>query len=86
MALGARFKAERGEFCECEEPELVGLDLMCGKCLCENREQIAKRERAINEPHNFVPRGESGIMARFCKVCARFDDDWRHDPARKEQG
>ena len=28
MAMGARFAAEEGRFCECIEPSLVGLDIL----------------------------------------------------------
>lgn len=76
MALGARCAAARGEFCECEQPDLVGDGLMCGHCLRENREQIERRERRSREPHAFTPREPSDEM---CDICTR----WRDDPIHK---
>lgn len=36
MALGAAFSDEG---CECDEPALTGVDLMCGNCLREHQGQ-----------------------------------------------
>ena len=74
MAFGARMAAESGEFCECEEPSVHGLDLMCGHCLYENQGQIERRERAMREPHEF--QGRSG--EQLCRLCAGWEDDPRH--------
>lgn len=78
-ALGAWFAAHEGRYCECDEPSLRGLDLMCGECLLENRSQIEKRERAMREPHEFVsdpnPRSAAARLG-MCRLCS----GWRNDP------
>jgi hypothetical protein len=81
MALGARFAAEEGRFCECAEPSLHGFDLMCGNCLLENQGQIEKRTRQINELHEFVPgRGDAQKRLGMCEICSM----WEHDPRHIE--
>lgn len=74
-ALGARFEAGEGHYCECETPSLRGDALMCGNCLLENRGQVAKREKHMREPHKFRPRPDLPIM---CEVCAGWEDDAKH--------
>lgn len=85
MALGAWFAAEEGRYCMCEEPELAGLNLMCGNCLLENRGQRALRTRRLREPHRHIydpnrihfpdhPVGKYGV----CELCAYFADNERH--------
>jgi hypothetical protein len=81
MALGARFAAEDGRYCECEEPSLHGLDLMCGNCLLENESQIEARTKAMHEPHAFVPDPDPDSAAArtgMCRLCAGWRDDPRH--------
>jgi hypothetical protein len=78
VALNARFSAEDGRYCECAEPVLHGFDLMCGECLLENRDQIAKREARIRAPHTFEPMTDLPYM---CAVCAGWEDDQRHGEA-----
>lgn len=81
MAMEARFAAWDGRFCKCEQPSLHGLDLMCGNCLLENQSQVEKRERAMREPHEFVPDpDEKSAAARLgmCRLCAGWLDDPRH--------
>jgi hypothetical protein len=70
--------AEDGRYCECAEPVLHGFDLMCGECLLENRDQIAKREARIRAPHTFEPMTDLPYM---CAVCAGWEDDQRHGEA-----
>lgn len=81
MALGARFAAEEGRFCQCAEPDLHGRDLMCGNCLLENEGQIKRRETAMREPHPFEPDPREGSAASqmgMCNLCAMWEDDPRH--------
>lgn len=81
MALGARFAAEEGRYCECAEPSLHGRDLMCGECLLENLGQREALTRAMNEPHPFEPDPrEESAAARLgmCHLCSMWEDDPRH--------
>lgn len=73
VGLRAAFSDER---CECAEPILTGLDLMCGHCLRENQGQIEKRTTALNSPHAFRPR-ERGLP-EMCDFCSRWKDDPLH--------
>jgi hypothetical protein len=75
MGLRARLAAEDGRYCECEQPILHGPDLMCGRCLLENRDQIEEATRRIREPHAFEPGALDG---RMCSVCSGWEDDARH--------
>lgn len=80
MALGARFAAEEGRFCECEEPSLHGRDLMCGNCLLENQGQRERLEALIRGPHPFTPdpRKRGSYRLGWCGICAMPKDDPRH--------
>lgn len=81
MALGARFAAEEGRYCECEEPALHGRDLMCGHCLLENLGQHEQLERMMREPHPFESHpDERSAAARLgmCRLCSGWLDDPRH--------
>jgi hypothetical protein len=80
MAMGARFAAEEGRFCECETPSLHGRDLMCGNCLLENEEQIERLEALIRGPHPFEldPRKRGSFRLGWCGICAMPKDDPRH--------
>jgi hypothetical protein len=78
MSVRAMLAANRDEYCCCETPDVVGYDTLCGACLLENEAQIAKRLARINGPHAFEPRGESGLKARMCAICARPDYNERH--------
>lgn len=79
MALDARFAAEEGRFCECEEPSLYGRDLMCGNCLLENEGQIERLEALIRGPHEFEPcTRAAGRRMGWCAICAHPEDDPRH--------
>lgn len=83
MGLGARFAAEEGRFCECDEPALTGRDLMCGNCLLENEGQIARLEALIRGSHAFEDAREGSGARRldYCAVCAFPRDDPRHEKA-----
>lgn len=82
MALGARFAAEEGRFCECAEPSLHGWDLMCGECLLENQGQIERLTARIREPHPFEPsdRSDAARWLGMCGICSMWEDDPRHVP------
>lgn len=87
VGLAARSAAERGEFCECAEPDLTGYDLMCGHCLLENEGQRQRRERAMKEPHEFVPmRGLKSENYQMCQFCSGWNDDARHQLASPGEG
>lgn len=79
VAMRAAFSDER---CECEEPILTGLDLMCGRCLRENDAQYDKRTEAINSPHAFQTRPGDEALERLgmCSFCSRWKDDPIHNP------
>lgn len=80
MALHARFAADRGEFCQCDEPDVVERDLMCGKCLLENEGQREKRLRYLNDPHPFEEGGR--LDGYWCKRCTYPKTDLRHEVSR----
>jgi hypothetical protein len=81
MGLAACEAAERGEFCECEEPSLHGRDLMCGHCLYENRGQIERWEALMRSPHPFEGKFEDHL----CRICAGWSDDPRHLAASAQE-
>ncbi len=77
IAMRARFAADEGRYCECDSPEVLGLDLMCGACLLNNKDQERARVRSIAHAHEFVP--DADLMGgAFCKACVRLEDDSRH--------
>jgi len=78
VGLRARSKAEEGCYCECVDPILAGRDLMCGRCLLENQDQVAARNAEIRSDHPFQPRGASGIKSKMCRICTGWADDPRH--------
>jgi hypothetical protein len=80
MAMGARFAADEGRFCECAEPSLHGRDLMCGNCLLENEGQRERLEALIRGPHEFVldERKRGSYRLGWCGICAMPKDDPRH--------
>lgn len=56
ISLGARFaRQEHGRRCECVDPILTGDDLMCGRCLLENKGQELRKLDKILGPHDFAP-------------------------------
>jgi len=65
IAARARLAAEAGEYCECEEPDLIGADLMCGACLRNNKGQERRAVRRLVEHHVFVQGRHEG----FCDIC-----------------
>ena len=75
IALRARGWADDGLFCECEEPRIEGLDLMCGACLLNNKDQ--ERRRIVNfvRAHAFEPDDRTGWM---CKRCIQPEEHGRH--------
>jgi hypothetical protein len=75
IAMRARSAADRGEFCECPEPLLVGADLMCGACLRNNRDQERAAVDRLVRAHDFVPGKLGGLM---CKVCTMGRSAPRH--------
>lgn len=84
MALGARVAADEGRYCECAKPSVHGLDLMCGACLLENREQIVKRTHHIVDAHDFEepdpndPHHKALVFMDWCPRCTQPRDALRH--------
>ncbi len=78
IALNARALAGEGKFCECNDPAVTGVDLMCGDCLRENREQIKKRTQWMADPHPFESYARAPFM---CRRCSMWEDDPRHTDA-----
>lgn len=74
-ALKARIAADSGRYCECAEPVLCGLDLLCSQCLLQNRDQEIKRIHRIVDAHEFVPGKLRGLM---CATCTRAREEPRH--------
>lgn len=75
VALSARAAADEGRYCECAEPEVAGLDLMCAECLLNNKDQERALVRSFTHAHKFVPGKLGGA---FCKVCVQLETDPRH--------
>lgn len=75
MAMGARIAADEGRYCECAEPSLRGMDLMCGACLLNNRGQEIRRIHRSVDAHGHVPGKLGGYM---CATCTQGPNDPRH--------
>ncbi len=86
LSLNARIKADNGEWCTCAKPSLRGLDLLCGHCLLQNKDQERAKVRSMVAPHEFEPRGTRGIREFMCVVCSRWKDDPRHAGDRSAVG
>lgn len=67
IVAGSILAADRGEYCECTEPDVVVDGLMCGACLRRNKEQERKAVRRIAWAHDFV-LDESSFMG-WCSIC-----------------
>lgn len=65
-----------GKRCECVEPELVGFDLMCRRCLLENNDQIAHLKAARATSHEYVPKANGRLG--MCDFCSGWRNDKRH--------
>lgn len=76
IALRARGAADKGRYCECAEPLTAGLDLMCGACLLNNKDQERRRVIDFVRAHDFVA-GEHG-SGWICERCTLFEDHERH--------
>lgn len=65
---------DRGEYCECAEPESLGM--VCAKCERRIKAEEIRKVVEIVGCHDHVP-GDllEGIM---CKVCSMWADDPRH--------
>jgi hypothetical protein len=69
----------RGEFCECEEPDLTGRKSpICFRCDRYNLKRRAEIEAALEAPHPFEPMGDDQFRSQFCDFCARGKADYRH--------
>lgn len=79
IALTARADADEGRYCECAEPTTAGLDLMCARCLLNNRDQEIRRLLTIYGAHDFDPDVSSPtrIAMDWC-ACTWPEDDDRH--------
>lgn len=79
ITLGARMAREDGTWCDCAEPILTGDDLMCGRCLHENRGQELRKLDAMYGPHDFVPSTrKAGARMGWCDICTYPVEDQRH--------
>lgn len=74
-SLCARVAADEGRYCQCAQPSVTGLDLMCGECLLQNRDQEIKRLHSIVDAHEFIPGKLRGLM---CKICTQTVQEPRH--------
>lgn len=78
-AMKARTRAENGDFCRCETPIVHGLDLMCGRCLRQNKDQEIAKVAQMCGPHDFTLSDRpAGSTLRMCGICAGWEDDVRH--------
>lgn len=59
--------------------DVTGLDLMCGACLLNNRDQEKRKLLSIYGAHDFVPSTRSALRERlhWCE-CTWPEDDERH--------
>lgn len=79
IGLGARLARDEGRRCECAAPILTGDDLMCGRCLLENRSQELRKLDVMFGPHDFVlSTRKSGAWMGWCEICTYPADDPRH--------
>lgn len=74
VAFESRDRVERGIYCECAEPDLHGVALMCFRCECRNRGQEIRRIHLSIDAHDF----EQGSIEGWCALCVRPEDDPRH--------
>lgn len=63
--------ADRGEYCECAEPESLGM--ACAKCERRIKAEEVRRVVAIVGCHDHVPGELDGHMCRVCTM-------WPHTP------
>ena len=77
VTMEARAEAEEGHYCECSDPQVTGLDLMCADCLLEVESQHEARQKAHDAPHAYV-RMAGGRDFGMCDFCTRWEDDPIH--------
>ena len=68
IAMRARASSDRGAYCECSEPYLVGTDLMCSACLRNNRDQERAAVDRLVRAHSFDPGALDGLMCAVCTM------------------
>jgi len=64
---------DRGEYCECDEPESLGM--VCNKCERRIKSEEVRKVVEIVGCHAHVPGKLEGHM---CKVCTMWPDTERH--------
>jgi hypothetical protein len=64
---------DRGEYCQCDDPESLGM--VCGKCERRIKSEEVRKVVEIVGCHEHVPGQLNGYM---CKVCTMWPDSPRH--------
>lgn len=64
---------DRGEYCECDEPESLGL--VCNRCERRIKAEEVRKVVEIVGCHTHVPDGVGGYM---CEVCTMWPESPRH--------
>lgn len=75
LAFKCREARAEGRYCECSEPDVAGVSLMCAKCGLSNKDQERKACDVICKAHDFVPGALEGLL---CKQCTMSADAPRH--------
>ena len=65
---------DRGEYCQCPEPESLGM--VCAKCERRIKSEEVRKVVEIVGCHDFVADPTSRL--RMCKVCTMWADTPRH--------
>lgn len=75
IATAARsiLAVDRGEYCQCEEPESLGM--VCAKCERRIQSEEVRKVVEIVGCHDHVPGKLKGHM---CKTCTMWPDNPRH--------
>lgn len=81
----ASIAALRGEYCACEQPEIVSgpHGTLCTRCSRFNQGHQEALEQRMREPHAFDNLDEHGkprmgLIALLCAFCSRPFEDPRH--------
>ena len=65
---------DRGEYCECADPESLGM--VCAKCSRRIRAEEVRKVVEIVGCHQHVP---GKLTGRMCKVCTMWPESPRHN-------
>ncbi len=87
LALASRAAVDEGRYCNCDDPKLRGVALMCFRCNLRNKDQELARIHLMIDSHDFHPKDPTDEFWReWCVFCMRPKDHPRHmgNPANGE--